>query len=83
MTAPRLKPAPVWTVRKIADYWRLQRDGYLIATFNTKGAALAGMAVEKRRYAAKDEVPPMPLAIPASYTPDAGERMPRKLRKAI
>mgnify|MGYP001596700623 CR=1 FL=1 len=45
---PRETP-DVFTVRLIANYWRLQRNGYLVATFNTKGAALAGMAVEKRR----------------------------------
>ncbi len=38
-----------WTVLKIADYWRVQRNRYLVATYSTKALALVGLREHKKR----------------------------------
>ena len=40
-----------WRIRLITGYYRLTLNDYIVATYSTKGAAKAGMVVEKRRLA--------------------------------
>jgi hypothetical protein len=44
-----------WQIQHIAGYWRLSCNSQLVATFTSKGAAKAGLQVEKRRKATKGE----------------------------
>lgn len=59
---PRPEPEPesepesepekvIWKVRYVAGYYRVMRNGKIIATYTQRGPALAGMIVEKRRKA--------------------------------
>ena len=38
-----------WQIQHVAGYWRLSCNHRMVATFSSKGAAKAGMQVEKRR----------------------------------